>query len=198
MDSATYQRRRNALSRGEREWRAEADALVTRAASGKVYRLPWRDVASMRLCAAPSRRKPWRYVFEVKSRHGRKLSVDNSHFVSLGQFEDRSDSYCSFVRTALARYGEARPNARVLIGETPTHYFVLLLVALLGLMAGAAALILLPTPLDALPYAAPAKLLLILLMLPLFARWALKGIPRGVPVGEVPERALPPEMPEKT
>jgi hypothetical protein len=29
-------------------------------------------------------------------------------------------------------------------------------------------------------------------MLPVFWRWVIKGMPRGVPIDAIPERALPP------
>lgn len=180
------------MSRGEREWRVESDALVTRGASGHERRYAWRDIVSVRLFHEPSRFRPWRYVFELQPKHQRKIVLDNAHFLSRSEYEERSTSYTPFVRAALARLAVEKPNLTVLIGETPKRYFFLLLLALVAFCALAYGLIAIPTPLDAWQYASLAKLAIILLMLPVLWRWVLGSMPRGVPVGEIPERALPP------
>jgi hypothetical protein len=94
----------------------------------------------------------------------------------------------------VARWAGEHPNGRALIGETPKRYFFLLLVALLVLGALAFVLVAVPTPLDALPYVGIIKLVVILLMLPVFWRWVIKAMPRGVPPDDIPERALPPAV----
>ncbi len=193
MQPVVYRRRRSAISRSEREWRVEEDALVTRGGSGNERRYPWPDFIGVRLCFEPTRFKPWRYVFELRTRHGRPITIDNAHFVSVGNFEDRSASYTPFVRAALDRLAAVKPEMRALIGETPKRYFFFLLVALLGLGAAAYALIAFPTPLDAMPFAGLVKLGIILLMLPVFWRWVIKAVPRGVALNEIPTRALPPQ-----
>ena len=194
MQPVIYRRRRNAISRGEREWRVEDDALVTVSASGRERRYPWVDIVAVRLCQEPMRGRPFRYVFELQPKHSRKIEIDNAHCVGRGQFEERSDSYTPFVRAALARVAAANPKARALIGETPKRYFFLLLGALLGLGALAFMLAAVQTPIDALPspYDALVKLAIILLMLPIFWRWVLGAMPRGVPIDAIPPRALPP------
>ncbi|MBX3509651.1 MAG: hypothetical protein KF700_00510 [Hyphomonadaceae bacterium] len=192
---AIYRRRQNRLSRGEREWRAEPDALVNVGVSGHVRRLPWRDVVSVRLRAAPAPQRPWRYVFELRSRKGERVVLDNAHYAGEGAYEDRSASYTPFVRAALAALAAANPRVRALIGETQKRYFFLMLVALVVLGAGAYALIAAPTPFDASPIAAPVKFALVLAMLPLFWSLVLRAMPRGVALKEVPARALPPTLP---
>jgi len=187
-----YRRRQNAISRSEREWRVEEDALVTRG-SGRERRYRWSDIVSVRLCPSPVRARPWRYVFELQPKHQRRIIIDNAHYVGARSFEERSDSYRTFVRAAVARWAEAHPKGRALIGETPKRYFFLLIAALLGLSALAYVLVAVPTPLDALPYASLVKFGLILLMLPVFWRWVIGAVPRGVAPDAIPERALPPE-----
>jgi len=194
MAPVTYLRRRAAISRGEREWRIEADALVTRGAAGGERRYPWRDIVNVRLYFEPARARPWRHVFELRPRNGRMIRIDNASFVRAGLFEDRSAAYTPFVRAALVRVAAENPKARALIGETQRRYFFFLLAALLGLGAVAFALIAAPTPLDALPYAALVKFGLILLMLPVFWLWVLRAMPRGVELDSIPPRAMPPEQ----
>lgn len=192
MQPIVYRRRRNAFSRGERAWRVEDDALVTVGSSGAEKRFPWADMRTVRLCAEPARSRRWRYVFELQPRQGGKLVIDNAHYVGPGRYEERSESYRAFVEAALARLAAAKPDMRALIGETPKRYFLLLLAALLGLGVLAFVLIAVRTPLDQLPYAGLIKLAIVLAMLPVFWRWVLGAMPRGVALSEIPERALPP------
>jgi hypothetical protein len=195
MQPVVYRRRRGAISRGEREWRVEDDALVSVAPSGREQRYAWRDIVAVRLCQDPTRAKPFRYVFELQPKHQRKVAIDNAHFIARGQFEERSDSYTLFVRAALERIAVENPKARALTGETPKRYFLLLLAALVGLCALAFVLVAVRTPIDALPapYAALVKLVIVLSMLPIFWRWVIRALPRGVEIGSIPSRALPPE-----
>jgi hypothetical protein len=193
MEPVIYVRRRGALSRGEREWRVEDDALVTRGSTGAERRYAWKDIVSVRLCHEPAAQRPWRYVFELQPKHQRKIVIDNAHFVARREYEERSHDYAAIVRAATARLAVANPKTHALIGETPKRYFFLLLLALIGLGALAFVLATVRTPLDALPYASLIKFAVIALMLPVFWRWVIKAMPRGVPLDAIPERALPPE-----
>ncbi len=190
--AAVYRRRRTAISRSEREWRVEADALVTRGGSGRERRYPWAEVISVRLRAAPTRTKPFRHVFELHSKHGPRIEIDNAHCLGPRRFEDRSGAYAPFVRAAVARIAVANPKARALIGETPKRYYLLVLGALVTLSLAAIAIVAVPTPLDGLAVAPLLKFGLILLMLPIFGRWVVGAMPKGVALDAVPERALPP------
>lgn len=192
-ETVIYRRRANALSRGEREWRAEPEALYSRGSSGRERRYAWKDIVSVRLCHEPARFRPWRYVIEMQTRSSGKLELDNAHFVSRGEYEDRSAGYVAFVEAVVAHWGAAKPKAAVLIGETPKRYFFLLLVALLVLIGLSYVLVAVPTPLDTLSYGGLVKLAIVLLMLPVFWRWVIGAMPRGVALDAIPERALPPK-----
>lgn len=192
MQPVIYRKRRSAVSQGEREWRVEDGVLCSVSAAGRERRLAWCDVISVRLRRRPARARPWRYVFELQSKDGRKTEIDNCHLVSMGAYEDRSASFTPFVRAALARIATSSPKARALIGETPRRYLLLLLASLLGFAALAVGLIVVRTPIDSLPYAAAVKLTVMLLMLPIFWRWVLGAMPRGVVLDQVPDRVLPP------
>ncbi|MEZ5959777.1 MAG: hypothetical protein R3C30_05040 [Hyphomonadaceae bacterium] len=188
-----YRRRRSAISRSEREWRVEDDALVTRGASGRERRYRWSDIVSVRLLHDPVRTRPWRYVFELQPKHARKIVIDNAHYAGERTFEERSNSYTPFVRAAVARWAVEHPKGKALIGETPKRYFFLLIGALIALGVLAYILVAVPTPLDGLSYSGLIKFGIILLMLPIFWRWVLKAVPRGVSPDQIPERALPPK-----
>lgn len=180
------------MSRGEREWRVEEHALVTRSASGNERRTQWRDVIGVRLYHEPARYRMWRYAFELHTRQGERIIIDNAHSTGARAFEDRSAAYTPFVRAALQRIAIDNPKARALLGETPKRYFFLLLTGLIAFGALAYALVGVRTPLDSLPSASLIKLAIVLLMLPIFWRAVLKALPRGVPLDAIPDRALPP------
>lgn len=177
--------------RGEREWRVEAEALSTRGVSGKERRLAWRDVGCVRLCHAPTLWKPHRYVFEIQPKKGPKIVIDNTHYLGLWRFEERSETYAPFVRAAIGRIIAESPRAHALIGETPKRYFMLLLGALIAFCAVALALVTVHTPIDHWGAAPLIKLGVIVAMAPLFARWVLGAMPRGVALTDIPARALP-------
>jgi hypothetical protein len=190
-EPVTYRRRGGAISRSEREWRVEDDALVSCGGSGREKRYRWSDIASVRLLHDPARARAWRYVFELQPKHERKIVIDNAHYLGARDFEERSESFTPFVRASIARWAATHPKGRVLIGETPKRYFFLLIGALLGLSLLAYILVAVRTPLDALPYANLIKFGIILLMLPIFWRSVLKIVPRGVAPDEIPDRAFP-------
>lgn len=195
MDFVTYRRRRGPMSRSEREWRVEDDALVTRGIAGREKRYRWRDFAGIRVFAHPAPGRPWRYVFELQPKHARKIVIDNAHFLGPNDYENRSAQYTPFVRAASARLAAENPRLRVLVGETGKRYFFLLIGALIALGALAFVLVAVRTPLDALPFSGLIKFGLILAMLPVFWRWVIGAIPKGVPPDAIPDRALPPMEP---
>ena len=186
MAPVIYRRRRSVRPRGEREWRVEADALSTRGASGRERRLAWREVGNIRLCHAPTVLKPHRYVFEIQPKRGPKIVIDNTHYLGPGRYEERSETYGPFVRAAIDRIIAEAPRAHALIGETPKRYFMLLLASLFAFCGVALALATVKTPIDGWEAAPLVKLGVILAMLPLFARWVLGAVPRGVALTEIP------------
>jgi hypothetical protein len=186
-----YRRRRGVRPRGEREWRVGADALSTRGVSGKERRLAWRDVGCVRLCHSPTLSKPHRYVFEIQPKRGPKIVIDNTHYLGPWRYEERSETYGPFVRAAIDRIIVENPRAHALIGETPKRYFMLLLAGLIGFCGIALALATVATPIDHWSMTPLLKLGVILAMVPLFARWVLGAMPRGVALDEIPPRALP-------
>ena len=113
--------------------------------------------------------------------------------MSRGAYEERSGTYTPFVRRSGRWFSREKPTRPRADRETSKRYFFLLIGALLGLGALAFVMIAVRTPIDALPYANLIKFGVILLMLPMFWRWVLKVLPRGVALHEIPERALPPE-----
>jgi hypothetical protein len=191
MQPVTYCRRASRMSRGEREWRVEERGLATRGALGRDRCVAWGEIANVRLCRAPKMHRPWRHVFEITPKHGRKIVIDNVHMIAPGEFEDRSESYCAFVRAATERLAIANPRAKARVGDTPLHYFVMLILALLGFGLLAFGLTVFPTALDRLPNASMIKFAIVVAMVPLFAWWMIAAMPRGVKLCDIPDKALP-------
>ncbi len=177
--TTTYSKRENAFEKGEHVWRVEHDCLVWTRPGGDSLTLLWKDLGAVRAAFAPTRAKPWRHVFELATRKGSKLLIDNSHFKGIGDFEDRSPRYIPFVLACLEHVIAQAPDARASLGASPAGYvgqlvFMLSMLALLVFV-----LITLPTPLG---WLVLVKLALIVVMLPTAVLWAVRARPRSVPL----------------
>ena len=175
--AVTYAKRENAFEKGEHVWRVEEDCLIWTRPAGDSLTLLW---------------KTWRHVFELTTRKGATLVVDNAHFKSVGDFEDRSASFIPFVLACVDRIAVLAPDAKGRVGAGPLNYYGQLAFAL-GMMALLAfVLFTLPTPTTAL---IAVKLALIGAMLPVAIAWAVRSKPRKVPLR--PDSFLPglPEVP---
>lgn len=185
----TYAKRDNAFERGEHQWRVGPDTLVWVRPDGESLTLLWRDVSGVRLAFAPTRFKPDRHLFELRTRQGRRLTIDNIHFRGIGQFESRSAAFSAFVQAALERIASQAPQASASLGAAAGAYGLQLAAMIAGLAALTLALVLLPTPLGPLLL---VKLAIIAVMIPLGLRWAVRARPRPVPLDpEAMGRMLP-------
>ncbi len=177
--TTTYSKRENAFEKGEHSWRVEDDCLIWIRPSGDSLTLLWKDVGAVRAAFAPTRWKTWRHVFELTTRKGSRLVIDNAHFKSVGNFEDRSPKFIPFVLACLDRVVAQAPDARASVGAGPLSYFGQM-AFMLGMMAVlAAVLLLLPTPLGGVII---VKMLLVAAMLPVAAVWAVRSRPRKTPL----------------
>ena len=89
---------------------------MLRSPSGRVRRHKWKDVVTVRLYQAPAPGRPWRHVFEVRTKHERPCRIENAHFAGASGYEDRTAQYLPFVRAALVQLGRSNPRARALVG----------------------------------------------------------------------------------
>lgn len=177
--TTTYSKRENAFEKGEHIWRVEDDCLVWTRPGGDSLTLLWKDVGAVRAAFAPTEWKTWRHVFELTTRKGAKLLIDNAHFKSVGDFEDRSASFVPFVLACIDRVVALAPDARGRIGAGAASYFGQLAFALSMMALLVFVLVALPTPLGGLIF---LKLALIGVMLPVAAVWAVRSRPRTVPL----------------
>jgi len=173
---AIYRKRDNIFDKGETEWRVEDDALVRKSADGIETRFPWNDVVAVHVRANPTMAKRWLHQCIIATHHA-QLTIDNSHFVAVSDFEDRSASYSPFMRAALERIAAQAPGTRFEIGAAPTWFWLQVLFMGAGLAALAAVLIYIPLPAP-LPLAVIVKLGIIAYMFTLLPRWFRGSWPR--------------------
>lgn len=146
---------RAGLPSHEVTWRLSGDQLYCGA--GEHWRhLPLREIVFMRLFGSPGLAAPYLGgatvaqgfdVCELKTATGETLSFNSNHFVSLGNFEDRTATFRPFVAALAPAVASANPAARFVWGMPPLVWgsWALLmgltaLVALFGLAIGVAGL----------------------------------------------------------
>lgn len=173
----TYSKRENAFEKGEHVWRVEDDCLVWTRPGGDSLTLLWKDVGAVRAAFAPTEWKTWRHVFELTTRKGATLVIDNAHFKSVGDFEDRSARFVPFVLACIARIVALAPDARARVGAGSASYFGQLAFVLAAMALLVFVLIALPTPLG---WLVLVKMALVAAMLPVAAVWAVRSRPRTV------------------
>ncbi len=187
--TGTYRKRDSLFTETPREWRIESDALVERAPDGEERRLSWKTVNRVQIAFSPTRVKPWRYVFRLRSESGASMEIDNVHFKGFADFADQSAAFSPFVHQALLRVAAARPDARVLTGSHAAAYAAGVLFGGGSLVLLAFVIFLFPVP-GAWPATAFLKLVIIAFMLPTFFKWVVKSKPRTFTIGEAPDLAL--------
>jgi hypothetical protein len=174
--SGSYEKRESIFEKTPRVWRIEPDALVHAFPAGGEFRLPWNEVRRVRLRFAPTEYKPWRYLFSVNGKRGRGISFDNGHYVSIGEFENRSLAFSAFANAVLDKVAERAPGAKLYLGSSVLNY-VALLSSMLIPMAGLIWLLL--TLQDWEPNERFwTRLSIIGAMLPLAGLWVVRARPR--------------------
>jgi hypothetical protein len=170
-------------------WRLGADRLEREQAPGTMARLPYAEIAEVRLSFAPSRFDRVRYRCEIRPARGGALTILSTHYAGVDDFEDRAASYAPFVRGLIARVAAANPRAQFRSGKTPFVYVAehAFLVAMLALLL----LILFLVGDLALGTVVLIKLGLLAAAIPLlivYARknWPRKFAPDAIPAGVIP------------
>jgi len=116
MNETSY-RVRNGVLGGERRYRLSRDALCWTESGKTDRRLPYADTRSMQLVsyASPAGRA---LQCKLTSKTGDKVIVRSAHYLDLGEFEDRSESYGPFLRELARRIHAANPDTRFTAGST--------------------------------------------------------------------------------
>lgn len=178
MEATEYRRRASIQEKGETLWRALPDRLEYYASDGALRGVvPYDKVQKVRLAFAPGRFQQTRFLMELTGARS-QVTLTNVHFVGIGQFEDRTDSFFPLVRAVVAGVQAASPSATFQAGERPAFYLLQLafVVAALGLLA----LVLIGLPLvpGNFTLSAIVKLAVIAVSLPLLLSWIMHARPR--------------------
>lgn len=169
----------------ETTWWLGPDALRP----GDRNAIPYADIAELRLSFDPTRFDSRRYRCSIRLRDGRTATISSSHYVSLAQFEDRSQTYEPLVRALVARAADANPGIRLRAGRRPFVYFLehaFLLGAILLAIAVFEAVD--PTPPSERSWLGIA---LIVSFLPLLILSMIRNRPRGFRATAIPDVILP-------
>lgn len=134
---------RTSLFARELTWTLNGDAIESSAGD----RVPFADIASVRLSAFPGLRSygqtvaPTGQQCRIVPRHGRRIVLNSIHYLGFGSTEDRAAEFVPFTDSLLRQVAAANPQALLLRGMPPllrwVWYAVLLLTVLVGLLAAA-------------------------------------------------------------
>ncbi|MBL8900608.1 MAG: hypothetical protein JNM84_23455, partial [Planctomycetes bacterium] len=114
---------RASIAKVETSYELQDDALLL-AAGAEVERLPFAEIARVRLFQAPSMRYRGMgdasyggcELLVIETRDRRKFAITSKHFVKLGVFEDRAATFGPFGAALLRRVREGNPQAELVRG----------------------------------------------------------------------------------
>jgi hypothetical protein len=123
---------RNSLATRERAYSLGPEALQWSEDGGASGQVPYRDISRVQLIRYAGADGPYGQC-TLRERRGRKLVFRAQHYVSLGNFEARPDSYRALVTGLCRRVAAANPQAEFIRGNTGLRilWIVVLMVVLL-------------------------------------------------------------------
>lgn len=157
--------------------------------AGGSARFPYAAVSALRLSFDPTRFDARRHRCDVTLADGERAVIFSTHYVSVGEFEDRGPSYAALVRELIGRVAAAKAACRFRAGKRPLvywaeHAFLLAMLAALvwviGLVGGAG--------LSELTW---LKLAIVASFIPLLLRYTRKNRPRRFDPAAIPSDVLP-------
>ena len=197
---AIYRQRRNLFEKTEWEWEALTEGLRVRDQDAHDVLIPWREIRAVRVAYGPTRFKPWRHLLEMTLADRSKLTVDNVHFRSVANFENRSSTYTPLALAVIENLKQANPDVPVRAGAATAGYW--LSVAFISVVFIALALIFMAAPIAGVPGVAWVKLTIIAFFIPTLGAWFVRARPRAVSLHAIPADSLPPmtetTRPERT
>ncbi len=187
-----YRRRHSFLDRVERVYRLEADRIIE-VRPQKRIEIGYDEIVEFRLCHLPTTEKPNRYMTTIKNRKGECIQFDNMHYRAKGGLEERSQAYRDFVEPLVAELRERQPDLLVRSGGA-RWYYALRMAEGLGLgLAVIIGILFIPMADGWLSVVGALKVLAVLAIVPLAARWIIKIKPKLYPILNLPARVLPHE-----
>ncbi len=126
---------RPSLMRKEETYRLSDVALV-RTARGEEAGLPFADIRSVRIYGSPGLRTlggtaaPDFQRCVVRPRRGHAMVLGSNHFLGLGRFQDRSQTFRPFVDALVQRVAAANPGATFIAGMPAPLWWTWILILL--------------------------------------------------------------------
>jgi hypothetical protein len=150
MDEPTHGFRASLASR-EKTYRLTSTALVTEA-DGDELAIPFGDIRAIRVYGAPGARSAYGPIAPgvrrcvVHTRQGPRVVLSSNHFLGLGRFEDRTDTFEPFVDALVRRVAAMSPST-VFQAGMPVGLW-LLWAGVIGGVCALAAIVILVTVVD--------------------------------------------------
>lgn len=153
-------------------------------------RLPYADIAEVRLAYRPSRVQRNRYLAHLTPRTGgKRIDISNSSFEGYGSFTEHNEAYARFITALHERLAEAGTQTRYSKGSTTLGYIGnLVLTAWIICMVILAAVLLVAW---GLVWIAVIKLALIAFYTPTLFRFIARARPQSYDPRSIPDGALP-------
>jgi len=174
---------RISLIGGETSWELSRQGLVSGNEQGSVI-IPYADIRSLRLITFAGAGGTQARAILTTSGHG-KHKIGSHHYVSLGNFEDRSATYTPFVRELAHRVADANPRSLFIAGSFGLWLgwgIVCFLVLALAVLVVVAVLE------DAPPlFGLIGAVVLVVTAGPLAMRWAIRNLPKPFDPNSVPD-----------
>jgi hypothetical protein len=157
--------------------------------AGGPARFPCTDIVRLRLRFDPTRFDHERHRCEITMRDGTKASIWSTHYVSIGEFENRAATYTPLVRALVARVAAANPACDFRVGKKGLVFwaefaflFAMFTLLVFVLMAfggyGLSGLVI-------------VKLVIVIGFIPLLLRYMHKNRPGRFKPDAIPDDALP-------
>jgi hypothetical protein len=163
--------------------------MIMKIEAGGPARFPFGDIVEMRLSFAPSRFDAKRHRCDIAMRDGSCATIWSTHYVSVGEFEDRAATYSPLVRALVAHVGAANPACDFRVGKRPLGYWLRLIFVLMAFSALAYMIMLVGSA--AFSGIVIVKLVIIAAFVPLLVRYINKNRPGRFKPEAIPEDALP-------
>lgn len=179
---------KKSLFEKERTYELAEDGLTISEDGQMIRFIPFADVRSVRLYYKPGRYNNFNYVCEIDYKGGAHL-ISSSHYVSLGNFENRNRFYSPFIQTFIKKINQKNPSAQLVAGHSQIRYFLYLLISIGSIFLIGFSLFLFPIVMGGF------LLILRILFIVYLGYYTLimmkKNVPKKIVRGIIPEKAIP-------
>ena len=178
---------RPSLLEKENRWVLRPDSLEW-SATEFYESTPLSEVADIRLQYAPTRFCEQLCRCRIRLRNGKVWHLQNHHFVSIANFENRSEAYKDFIENLVSRVASQQPQFVLIAGTSWANWFLssLILSSSLLLM-----LVVMFYMWSVIGWLMIVKLLVILFRLTRACLWISRNRPKTIDPQNIPAELLP-------